>query len=127
MSAGGVSLSQLYHMHEKKQERVRDDIEKTRRTVIADVERVTEGLVEDVNGGAAKIFLNQRVIEKESRQLDAQCSKLNKQSEQWMRLLDGFNDALKEVGDVENWSRVIENDMKDVVQILEFVHKQQYI
>lgn len=40
-----------------------------------------------------------------------------------MTLIDGFSAALKELGDVENWARAIENDMKQVTGILEVAYK----
>lgn len=40
-----------------------------------------------------------------------------------MTLIDGFSAALKELGDIENWARAIENDMKSVTGILEVAYK----
>lgn len=37
--------------------------------------------------------------------------------------MNGFNDSLKQLGDVENWAKVIENDMKEISSILEYVYK----
>lgn len=47
----------------------------------------------------------------------------SKQTQQWMTLIDGFSAALKELGDIENWARAIENDMKSVTGILEVAYK----
>ncbi|KAJ2815917.1 hypothetical protein IWW50_006675, partial [Coemansia erecta] len=40
----------------------------------------------------------------------------------WTKLVDQFNGALKELGDVQNWAQVIERDMLDVAATLEVVH-----
>lgn len=42
-------------------------------------------------------------------------------SNQWISMVDNFNQALKEIGDVENWAERIEADMHSISQGLEFV------
>lgn len=37
--------------------------------------------------------------------------------------MNNFNESLKQLGDVENWAKCIENDMKEISSILEFVYK----
>ena len=37
-----------------------------------------------------------------------------KQTAPWLQMIEGFNTSLKELGDVENWARSTENDMKVV-------------
>lgn len=37
--------------------------------------------------------------------------------------MNGFNESLKQLGDVENWAKVIENDMQEISSILEYVYK----
>ena len=41
-----------------------------------------------------------------------------KLSNQWITMVEGFNQALKEIGDVENWAEQIESDMYVVAECL---------
>ena len=45
------------------------------------------------------------------------------QTQNWVQLVDGFNDKLKELGDIENWSRTIETDMMTLSSSLEYIYK----
>jgi hypothetical protein len=114
-----------------------------RKAAAASLNDVTMLLVENINGGVANVFSNQRKLEAESRTLQAQVVKFNKQTTQWLQLLDNFNNALKvavipldssslllamltdsqELGDVENWSRSIEKDMVVIAASLEYAAK----
>jgi len=40
-------------------------------------------------------------------------------------MVDKFNDALKEMGDLENWALAIEREMLQVSEALTFVNKRQ--
>ena len=38
-------------------------------------------------------------------------------------MIDSFNNSLKELGDIESWSRTIEEDMRAVACTLEYTYK----
>ena len=44
-------------------------------------------------------------------------------TQNWLHLVDGFNDKLKELGDMESWSKSIEIDMKTISSSLEYIYK----
>lgn len=71
----------------------------------------------------AQAYLNQKKLDAEAKQLQSAVIGFSKQTQQWMTLIDGFSAALKELGDIENWARAIENDMKSVTGILEVAYK----
>lgn len=72
-----------------------------------------------------KAYNNQRALESEAKQLQQQVNQLSKQTQQWTQMLDQFNTALKELGDVENWARIIETDITTVACALEYAYKGQ--
>uniref|UniRef100_A0AAR2K833 Biogenesis of lysosome-related organelles complex 1 subunit 1 n=1 Tax=Pygocentrus nattereri TaxID=42514 RepID=A0AAR2K833_PYGNA len=74
-----------------------------------------------LNGAAA--YVNQRKLDHEVKTLQVQAGQFAKQTAQWISMVEGFNQALKEIGDVENWARSIEMDMRTIATALEYVHK----
>ncbi|KAG1941095.1 biogenesis of lysosome-related organelles complex 1 subunit [Pimephales promelas] len=71
----------------------------------------------------AQAYVNQRKLDHEVKTLQVQASQFSKQTAQWISMVENFNQALKEIGDVENWARSIEMDMRTIATALEYVHK----
>lgn len=71
----------------------------------------------------AQAYLNQKKLDAEAKQLHQSAIVFSKQTSQWLALIDNFNSALKELGDVENWTRTIENDMRNITTTLEYAYK----
>jgi hypothetical protein len=98
--------------------------EKQRREAVSAVGAVTEGLANAVNDGVARIFVAQRKIDAESRALQANAAKFAKQTAAWIKLVDQFNTALKEVGDIQTWAKTIEADLQVVCATLESIQRE---
>ncbi|MGH0148106.1 UNVERIFIED_CONTAM: hypothetical protein FKN15_046331 [Acipenser sinensis] len=73
----------------------------------------------------AQAYVNQRKLDHEVKTLQTQAGQFAKQTSQWISMVENFNQALKEIGDVENWARSIEMDMRTIATALEYVHKGQ--
>uniref|UniRef100_A0AAQ4NN25 Biogenesis of lysosome-related organelles complex 1 subunit 1 n=1 Tax=Gasterosteus aculeatus aculeatus TaxID=481459 RepID=A0AAQ4NN25_GASAC len=99
--------------------------ERRRREAISAATCLTEALVDHLNVGVAQAYVNQRKLDHEVKTLQVQASQFSKQTSQWISMVEGFNQALKEIGDVENWARSIEMDMRTIATALEYVHKGQ--
>ena len=78
-----------------------------------------------INGGAATVWHNQQQLEAEARLLHQQAQRLSKQSAAWVQTYSGFHDALKSLGDVENWAKAIESDMAFIHSSLDALHHAQ--
>ncbi|KAH7731814.1 biogenesis of lysosome-related organelles complex 1 subunit 1 [Aphelenchoides avenae] len=68
-------------------------------------------------------YSNQKKLDAESKKLEKHAANLLQSTEQWVSQIDSFNQALKEIGDVESWSKAIETDMTIVLNTLQEVHK----
>lgn len=53
--------------------------------------------------------------------LEANAVKFNRQAAQWNAMVANLGNALKEVGDVENWASVIEEDLTEIAKALEYL------
>lgn len=79
---------------------------------------ITTYLLDSVNKEVQILHDNQRKIERESKVLKEEASKLIKQTTKWVALYDGINQTLKEVGDIVNWAEIIEKDMQKVASAI---------
>ena len=71
----------------------------------------------------AQAYLNEKKLDSEARQLQQNAASFSRQTQQWLQLVESFSSALKEVGDVDNWARSIEKDLKIVETALEYAYK----
>ncbi|CAH1238254.1 BLOC1S1 [Branchiostoma lanceolatum] len=73
----------------------------------------------------SQAYVNQKKLDAEAKQLQTQAATYAKKTLQWLAVVEGFNQALKEIGDVENWARSIESDMRIISTALEYVYKDE--
>ncbi|KAJ3220364.1 hypothetical protein HDU67_000031 [Dinochytrium kinnereticum] len=79
---------------------------------------VTDVLTETLNIRVAQAFQNQKDIEAEAKKLQNSAARYQKQTKQWLALVNQLNSALKELGDTENWGRAIERDIREITQVV---------
>ena len=86
-------------------------------------EALTNALVDHLNVGVAQAYLNQKRLDAEAKELHTHAAEFARQTQQWLSLVDAFQGTLKELGDVESWSRAVEADLKTVSTALEYTYK----
>ncbi|KAJ1975553.1 hypothetical protein H4R35_003095 [Dimargaris xerosporica] len=85
------------------------------------IKALSTTLTEDVQQKVSAILSQQQEIERETSELASHTKKYTLQTEKWLRSVQQFNDALKELGDVKHWAETMERDMLEVAATLEFV------
>ncbi|KAJ8948514.1 hypothetical protein NQ318_000054 [Aromia moschata] len=121
--ARNAMLSSMVKDHQAAQSQKKEAQEERRREACAAAGEMTQALVDHLNVGVAQAYLNQKKLDAETKQLHASAANFSKQAQQWVQLVDSFGGALKELGDVENWSRTIEADVRTISAALEIVYK----
>ena len=76
-------------------------------------------MVDGVNVRVAEVYHNQKLIDAEVRALQAEAQKFGRATGQWLEILDKFHRSLKELGDVENWTEIIESDLGKIAGYLD--------
>jgi len=116
-------LSSLVKDYQARQAVRKEKQEVKRKEALSAATNLTTALVDHLNVGVAQAYLNQKRLDSEAKQLHLNATNFSKQTTAWLQLIDSFNNSLKEVGDVENWARTIEGDMRTISSTLEYSYK----
>ena len=116
-------MSQTMKRYQTKQS-VQRDLQEVRRKEIQQLcSQLNVLLVNKMNGRVEGAYINQKKLQSHTRQLQYNSANLQKQSEQWLKLLDNFNEALKEIGDVSNWAKSLEDELTKISHTLAYAYK----
>ncbi|XP_050310157.1 biogenesis of lysosome-related organelles complex 1 subunit 1 [Anthonomus grandis grandis] len=116
-------LTSMVKEHHAKQVIKKEIQESKRKEACAAASDLTQALVDHLNVGVAQAYLNQKKLDAEAKQLHTSALAFSKQTQHWLSLVDSFSSALKELGDVENWAKTIEGDIRTITTALEIVYK----
>jgi len=116
-------LSNIVREHQNKQAVRKEKQEQKRKEAVQAANDLTQALVDHLNVGVAQAYLNQKKLDAEAKQLQTNATNFAKQTQSWLHLVESFSGALKEIGDVENWARSIEGDMRTIATALEYSYK----
>ncbi|MBA0735798.1 hypothetical protein Gogos_019613 [Gossypium gossypioides] len=98
--------------------------EKAKKDAIKKAGRVSDLLVEAVNGGVQESFINEKRIEAEIRALASTIARFMKQTDQWLAASHAINTAVKEIGDFENWMKSMDFDCKSINAAIRNIYQQ---
>ncbi|XP_023534753.1 biogenesis of lysosome-related organelles complex 1 subunit 1 [Cucurbita pepo subsp. pepo] len=122
---GGLedSLFQMVNDHQYASLKLRENSEKAKKDAIQKAVRVSDLLVDAVNGGVQESFVNQKLIELEIRALSTTITRFMKQTDQWLAATHALNTAVKEIGDFENWIKTIDFDCKSITTAIHNIYQ----
>eukprot|EP00271_Cylindrocystis_brebissonii_P002706 TRINITY_DN1349_c0_g1_i2.p1 TRINITY_DN1349_c0_g1~~TRINITY_DN1349_c0_g1_i2.p1 ORF type:complete len:129 (-),score=39.87 TRINITY_DN1349_c0_g1_i2:1095-1481(-) len=118
-------FTELQQAHQSNVARLRDATEQAKREALGSLAQVAHHLVESANGGVHTVFVREKEIELEVRQLTATVQNFKRQQQQWRMTFAAFDDALKELGDVENWLQVMDYDFQVVAGTIQRLAQTQ--
>ncbi|XP_048548610.1 biogenesis of lysosome-related organelles complex 1 subunit 1 isoform X1 [Triticum urartu] len=125
-AAGGQLESALLHImqqHHHQSLRQRQQTERAKKDALRSAARVAGHLVEAVDGGVQELFVNEKRIELEARALLGTIARYRKQSDQWLAATNAVNSVLKEIGDFENWMKIMDFDCKSINAAIRNIHR----
>jgi hypothetical protein len=122
-------IAEMQRAHKHRVGLLKDAAEANFKTASASTAAACQSLVDVSNTEVIEIFNAETRIEAQIKDVTAQTEQLHKRMTQWAQLFVKFNRSLKEIGDVQHWTQMIEVDMEETVRILEAlsVKKRQLV
>ncbi|GMR41804.1 hypothetical protein PMAYCL1PPCAC_11999, partial [Pristionchus mayeri] len=117
-------LSQMLKDHNQRQAVCKEAQERLKNEAIVAAHNLSSAVVDHLNSKVGVAYHNEKKLDVEAKRFDQNSNHLTRHTEQWMALAESLNDALKEVGDVEHWTRMMECDLEQIVETLKRVAEE---
>ncbi len=111
-----TSLSQLIKEHNAIQAQQREENERRKKAAKQSMNQLTNELVHVTNDSIGQIFRNQQALGSETKLLLHQSQQFTKNSQSWIQSFQQLNNALKELGDIDNWANHLSADVDEIVE-----------
>ncbi|WVZ87974.1 hypothetical protein U9M48_034545 [Paspalum notatum var. saurae] len=117
------ALLRIVHQHHHQSLRQRHQTERAKKDALRSAARVADRLVDAVDGGVQELFVNEKRVEMEARSLLGTVARYRKQTDLWLGATNEINSALKEIGDFENWMKIMHFDCKSINAAIRNIHQ----
>eukprot|EP00249_Psilotum_nudum_P019043 c27070_g1_i1 orf=190-585(+) len=114
-----VAFSSMIQEHAQRNLHLKERAEKAKKDALAAAILVSDLLVDSLNKGVQESFVIEKHIEMEVQTLAGTVQKFAKQTNQWLTVVHNFDNALKEIGDFENWIKVMECECESIWNAME--------
>ncbi|KAI6238036.1 Biogenesis of lysosome-related organelles complex 1 subunit 1 [Aphelenchoides fujianensis] len=109
--------------HAAKQHIRKEMQEKRKSEAVVAAQSFSNSVVDHLNAQVSRAYQNQKRLDVESKRLEKNAELLARVAEGWMEMIASFNYALKEIGNVDTFSRAIERDTTIIARTLEEAHR----
>eukprot|EP00252_Welwitschia_mirabilis_P009965 TRINITY_DN2294_c0_g1_i1.p1 TRINITY_DN2294_c0_g1~~TRINITY_DN2294_c0_g1_i1.p1 ORF type:complete len:128 (+),score=37.90 TRINITY_DN2294_c0_g1_i1:200-583(+) len=120
-----AALVEMINDHSQENAQLRQHIENVKKDAIAAATHASALLVDVINAGVQESFVNEKRIELETRALAATVQHYTKQMNKWLTAVRTLDTAIKEIGDFENWMKIMEHDCENICLALHKVEKHE--
>ncbi|RKP27981.1 GCN5-like 1 [Syncephalis pseudoplumigaleata] len=110
--------AKLIKDHTHRQNQLRRDNDKRRKETVQALGNYTDALAETLNAGVGQVFANERELRQQASKLDRQTARTMELTKQWLALSGKINGAIKELGMVTHFCKVIEGDARELAETL---------
>ncbi|EKG03033.1 GCN5-like protein, putative [Trypanosoma cruzi] len=118
-------LEGLIRAHRERQAELRAVGSRAWEEVRQHAQAACDAVTDSANAEVFAALARERKIEMELKAIAARSSQLQRQMTAWATLFGKFNTELKEMGDLSNWARRIEEDLSETVHLLEEVSERK--
>ncbi|KAI6179034.1 Biogenesis of lysosome-related organelles complex 1 subunit 1 [Aphelenchoides besseyi] len=120
-----IESTEMIRDHAAKQHIRKEMQEKRKSEAVVAAQTFTNAVVDHLNLQVSRAYQNQKRLDVESKRLEKNAEQLSRVADGWMEMIASFNYALKEIGNVDTWSKAIEKDTAIISQTLEEAHKRK--
>ncbi|UJR24753.1 hypothetical protein I4U23_006127 [Adineta vaga] len=120
-------LSNIYRHHTERVSSLKHKQEKKKKELLLSIDQLTRHILDRLNNDVSECYKNEKRIDQACKQLTVQSNLLSKQSQAWINLIGQFTAALKELGDVKNYSKIIERECVTITNTLATVHQDMIV
>lgn len=125
------AYASLVKKHRAAQDTKRQEAAKALRSLQEVTDKTVNSLIQHSTErtNAGELLVHERKVDENVRELHAASTATQKRLTQWGHMFVNFQNALKDLGDLTNWSQAVESDVKDAVNILDVVvrHKANVV
>ncbi len=120
-----ATLAEISRYHRARAQMLKEQNEAKYKTMCSSAGKASAALVDQTNHDVLQVFNAEQQIEAQIKELVTETELFQRKLHQWSMLFTRFDAALKEVGDLSNWSNMIEQDVQDTVTILDEVARKK--
>ena len=96
-------------------------IQQQEKKVIYEIQDVLKNPLSNMSNDLNSIYNNQIEIEEQTKLLREDALHFNRETKKWLNIYKELNDNILQLGHIENWSNIIDQDLQFIASVLDNV------